>query len=186
MGQMDFSHYNDQPVQMAADLVNTFDVVSGEEKLVTAQDVSAFIDAGDADWCRPGWEPSDRDLHEVRALRSRLRSVFDSDSDVAAAEILNELLKDVGAVPRVSVHGDGPHLHFEAAGGSPARWLGAITAMGLSTALIEGGFDRFGTCDSATCDDVYVDTSRNKSRRNCSEKCTTRENVAAYRSRQKV
>jgi predicted RNA-binding Zn ribbon-like protein len=186
MGQVDFSHYNDQPVQMAVDLVNTFDVVASEEKLVAPSDVSRFVDEGEADWCRPGWEPSERDLHEVRALRSRLRSVFDSKSDAAAAEILNEILRDVVAVPRVSVHGAGPHLHFEAAGGSPARWLGAITAMGLTTALIEGGFDRFGTCDSATCDDVYVDTSRNKSRRNCSEKCTTRENVAAYRSRQKV
>lgn len=186
MGEMDFSHYNDTPVQMAVDLVNTFDVVTSEEKLAAPVDVSTFIDGREGECCRPGWKPTDRDLHEVRALRSRLRAVFDSRDEEVAADILNEILTDVGAVPRISVHGDGPHLHFEAAGGSPARWLGAITAMGLSTALIEGGFDRFGTCDSATCDDAYVDTSRNKSRRNCSEKCTTRENVAAYRSRQRV
>lgn len=90
------------------------------------------------------------------------------------------------ATPRVSLHhGAAPHLHFEPGDAGPARWLGAITAMGLSIALIEGGYDRFGVCASATCEDVYVDTSRNRSRRHCSGSCTTRENVAAYRRRQK-
>jgi predicted RNA-binding Zn ribbon-like protein len=55
--------------------------------------------------------------------------------------------------------------------------------MGLSVALIEGGFDRFGRCNASTCDDVFVDGSRNHSRLHCSDKCTTRENVAAHRAR---
>jgi predicted RNA-binding Zn ribbon-like protein len=57
--------------------------------------------------------------------------------------------------------------------------------MGLSVALIEGGWQRFGTCSSTSCDDVFVDTSKNRSRRHCSDTCTTRESVAAYRARQK-
>lgn len=183
---MDFSHYNDQPVQMAVDLVNTYDTVSSQEKLLSPENVSLFVKEAEANWCGPGWAPEESDLREVRALRTRLRSVFEAATETDAAEILNSILADVGAVPRLSVHGEGPHLHFEARGESPARWLGAITAMGLTTAMIEGGFERFGRCGSSTCDDVYVDTSRNKSRRNCSETCTTRENVAAYRSRQKV
>ncbi|NNF63358.1 MAG: CGNR zinc finger domain-containing protein, partial [Acidimicrobiia bacterium] len=32
--------------------------------------------------------------------------------------------------------------------------------------------------------DVFIGTSRNKSRRRCSDTCATRENVAAYRKRQ--
>ena len=63
--------------------------------------------------------------------------------------------------------------------------LGAVTAMALSVALIEGGYERFGKCHSSTCDDVYVDISRNRSRRHCSDTCTTRENVAAHRARQR-
>jgi predicted RNA-binding Zn ribbon-like protein len=58
--------------------------------------------------------------------------------------------------------------------------------MGLSVVLIEGGYERFGTCSSTTCEDVFVDTSRNRSRRHCSVLCTTRENVAAYRRRKKA
>lgn len=182
---MDFSHYNDEPVQMAVDLVNTFSTITGEERLLSPENVSLFVSGAEANWCGPGWAPGEKDLKEVRVLRSRLRSVFEAESAGAAADIINGILSDVGAIPRLSVHGEGPHLHFEARGESPARWLGAITAMGLAAAMIEGGFERFGRCDSSTCDDVYVDTSRNKSRRNCSETCTTRENVAAYRSRQK-
>ena len=182
---MDFSHYSDEPVRIAVDLVNSYDVVSREEKLNTPEDVARYVDEGSANWCGPGWAPTEDDVSEVRGLRTKLRAVFDADDEARAAEILNEILSDVAAVPRLSVHGAGPHLHFESDRTSPARWLGAITAMGLTTAMIEGGYDRFGSCASSTCDDVYIDTSRNRSRRNCSETCTTRENVAAYRSRLK-
>ena len=88
---------------------------------------------------------------------------FTAADEQEAAASLNAVLEDVSATPRVSVHGEGPHLHFEPEGGSPARWLGAVGAMGLTTALIEGGFKRFGRCASTTCDDVFVDTSRNRS-----------------------
>ena len=180
---MDFSHYSDDPVQMATDLINTLDVVTGDDSLASAADVDEFIAAHGGEWCRPAWAPGERDLHEVRALRARLREVFDAEDDAGAASILNTILADVVALPRVSVHGDNPHLHFEPESGSPARWLGAVSAMGLSVALIEGGFERFGSCASSTCDDVFVDGSRNRSRKHCSDTCTTREAVAAHRRR---
>jgi predicted RNA-binding Zn ribbon-like protein len=182
---MDFSHYNDEPVQMAVDLVNTLDVATGEEKLVTPADVSQFISSHDGDWSQPGWEAAERDLHEVRVLRSRLRAVFDANDESRAVDTLNSILTDADAVPRLSLHGEVPHLHFETEDDTPARWLGTITAMGLAVALIEGGYERFGTCGSSTCDDVFVDASRNRSRRHCSDTCTTRENVAAHRARQR-
>ncbi|GMQ86109.1 MAG: hypothetical protein BMS9Abin07_1682 [Acidimicrobiia bacterium] len=181
---MDFSHYSDEPVRMAVALINSIDVVSGEDELQTPQDVAAFIETWDGDWFDGDRRLSDHDLHEVRALRSRLREVFTATDERQAAASLNAVLEDVSATPRVSVHGEGPHLHFEPQRGSPARWLGAVGAMGLTTALIEGGFGRFGRCASTTCDDVFVDTSRNHSRLRCSDSCTTRESVAAYRRRQ--
>jgi predicted RNA-binding Zn ribbon-like protein len=184
---VDFSHYSDTPVQIAVDLVNTLDVVSSEDGLAGPGDVADFLTTHDeGEWCRPGWRAQESDLHEVRALRSRLREVFEAIDEAAAAAAINSILADVGAVPRLSVHaGADPHMHFEPQDGSPARWLGAVTAMGLSVALIEGVFDRFGICGSTTCDDVFVDTSRNRSRRHCSDTCTTRENVAAYRARKR-
>lgn len=185
---MDFSHYSDAPVQIAVDLANTLNVISNEDQLATPADVASFLETHDeGEWCRPGWKAAASDLHEVRALRARLRDVFEASDEAGAAAAINTILADVVAVPRLSVHaGAEPHLHFEPQEGAPARWLGAVTAMGLSVALIEGGFDRFGTCKSMTCDDVFVDTSRNRSRRHCSDTCTTRENVAAYRARQRA
>lgn len=180
---MDFSHYSDEPVQLAVDLVNSLDPIHGQERLNTPEDISALVGDRTSGWGAEELTPTDRDLKEIRSVRKQLRAVFDAADETEAANILNGILGDVGAMPRISVHGIGPHLHFEATGESVARWLGAVTAMGLTTALIEGGFERFGTCNSKTCADAYVDTSRNRSRRNCSEKCTTRENVAAYRSR---
>ncbi len=185
---MDFSHYSDTPVQIAVDLANTLNVISEEDQLATPADVTAFLETHDeGEWCRPGWTASASDLDEVRALRAQLRKVFEAPDEAEAAKVINTILVDVDAVPRLSVHaGAEPHLHFEPLDGAPARWLGAVAAMGLSVALIEGGFDRFGTCNSVTCDDVFVDTSRNRSRRHCSDTCTTRENVAAYRARQRA
>ena len=182
---MDFSHYSDQPVQMAVDLINTYDAASGEEKLTGPGDVTDFINSHDSDWSERGWQATESDLHEVRALRSRLRSIFDAGDEVQAAAKINALLTDAVVLPRLSLHGENPHLHFETDDDSPARWLGAVTTMGLTVALIEGGYQRFGSCSSSTCDDVFVDTSRNRSRRHCSDTCTTRENVAAHRARQR-
>ena len=182
---MDFSHYSDRPVEVAVDLVNTLDVVSGEDALATPADVAEFVETSLEDWDQLDFESTAKDLHETRSLRSRLRQVWEAEDATGAAEVLNTLLTDVSAIPRVSVHGSNPpHLHFEPRSTGVAPWLGAITAMGLSVALIEGGFERFGHCNSSTCDDVFVDTSKNRSRLHCSDTCTTRESVAAYRKRQ--
>ena len=46
--------------------------------------------------------------------------------------------------------------------------------------------ERIGVCSAEGCDNVYVDTSRNASRRYCSNTCASRSTVAAYRARQKT
>ena len=38
----------------------------------------------------------------------------------------------------------------------------------------------------ARCTNVYVDTSPNQSRRYCSDRCSSRANVAAYRARRRA
>ncbi|MEV4292778.1 CGNR zinc finger domain-containing protein [Nonomuraea bangladeshensis] len=45
------------------------------------------------------------------------------------------------------------------------------------------GPDRFGQCAAHRCDAVYIDLTRNGSRRYCSSACTARAKTAAYRSR---
>jgi predicted RNA-binding Zn ribbon-like protein len=75
-------------------------------------------------------------------------------------------------------------MHFEPVGSRMLDWLGAVTAMGLASVIVDHGVDRFGVCSARDCEDVFIDTSRNRSRKNCSSTCSTREAVAAYRKRQ--
>jgi predicted RNA-binding Zn ribbon-like protein len=168
---------------LAVALVNTWDAVSTVDVLDTPAALEAFVATHGEGWDPPREPATSDDLGEVREIRRRLRGVFEANDAAHAADILNEVLAEVGAVPRLSVHGRGPHLHFEPENDRLGRWLGAIAAMGLVVALIEGGFERLGICDSASCADVFVDQSKNRSRLHCSDTCTTRESVAAYRRR---
>lgn len=177
---MDFTHYTDPPVRLAIDLINTRSMVTGEDRLATPDDLRRFLRDHDGDW-----RVTDSDLERVRSLRERLREALEVPDEARAVEVLNQILREVRAVPRLTVHEHrSPHLHFEPERAEdPAGWLGASAAMGLAVVLCEHRRERFGVCEASDCADVYVDTSRNRSRRYCSDTCTTREGVAAYRRR---
>ena len=179
---MDFSHYLDAPVALATALVNTKQLDG--DTITSTDDLKAFLDDYSDMWKGVARPPVVRNLARVRGLRDSLREVIASPDDATAAERVNAILSEHGAEPRVSVHSGTPHLHFEPVGSSMLQWLGATTAMGLASVIVDHGVDRFGVCNSTTCNDVYVDTSRNRSRLHCSSTCSTREAVAAYRKRQ--
>lgn len=183
---MDFSHYTDYPVQLAMDLVNTRSPVSGDDRLGDVDGLRAFLDdVADHLW-HPPWTLTQDDVEDVRQLRQQLRTVFHAASDAEAADLLNAVLRTSRAIPTVSVHeGAEPHLHFEPDDAGVAAWLGAVTGMGMSVVLCDHDIGRLGVCGSTSCEDVYIDTSRNRSRRYCCDTCANRENVAAYRRRRK-
>ncbi|MGI9584174.1 MAG: ABATE domain-containing protein, partial [Acidimicrobiia bacterium] len=98
---MDFSSYRDAPVEMAVDLVNSYDSHTKDDKLIQPSDVEAFITTHGGDY-GVAFVPTDQHLHEVRALRSRLRDVFESTTTDEAAIRLNSILVDMPATPRIS------------------------------------------------------------------------------------
>lgn len=179
---MNFSHYSDRPVELAVDLVNTDQ--NSVDQIATTEQLREFLSAYQDMWDGVAKPPKAADLDSIHRLRSDLREVLETDDESRASEIINKILVEHDATPRVSTHSGHPHLHFEPIGQSFTSWLGAITAMGLATVIIENGVDRFGVCGANSCNDVYIDTSRNRSRRHCSTTCSTREAVAAYRARQ--
>jgi predicted RNA-binding Zn ribbon-like protein len=77
------------------------------------------------------------------------------------------------------------HLHVADRAATVAELLVAESLMGLATLVCDLGADRLGVCAASPCTNVYVDTSPNKSRRYCSDRCSSRANVAAYRARQR-
>ena len=55
------------------------------------------------------------------------------------------------------------------------------TALAVVLGTEHGG--RLGVCTAPRCDRVYVDTSRNATRRFCSASCQNRVKTAAFRAR---
>ncbi|MET8162134.1 CGNR zinc finger domain-containing protein [Sphaerisporangium sp. NPDC005289] len=128
------------------------------------------------------------DLEVLRELRRELTAVFAAaarhDEDGAVGR-LNALLVRHPVRPQISRHdGQRWHLHLTDAG-RPSDEYAAGAVMGLTTLVTDLGVDRLGACGAAPCRRVYLDTSSNRSRRYCSERCATRANVAAYRARRR-
>ena len=182
---MEFADYIGLSVQLAVDLVNTLDPVSGADRLPDAAAVRAFMEAHRDHWAVA--EVDDADVTEVHALRGALREVFAAEDEERAGELLNDLIRRSGAQPRITGHNSQrPHLHFEPPDARFSRWLGAATAMGLAIVLCEFGGQRLGICGSSTCRRAFVDASKNRRKRYCSEACAHRESVAAFRRRRRA
>lgn len=104
----------------------------------------------------------------------------DAGKEREAVDLLNALLIRYPVHPQLSGHdGQRWHLHLSEGG----ETAGAI--MGLAALVAELGVDRLGLCSAASCEQVFIDTSSNRSRRYCSERCASRANVAAYRARRR-
>ncbi|MGH2735885.1 MAG: CGNR zinc finger domain-containing protein [Actinomycetota bacterium] len=185
---MDFSHYSKTPIEFAVDLANTVPHPYDEpDDIATVEALRAFLEAHE--FFGPGREGdlSERDLKEFRALRAELNKVFAADTEEEAVEVVNGLLAQVKAVPHVSNHDDKPwHLHYVPPGASSAQNAAAATGMALAMVLCESGISRLGRCSSHRCVDFYVDISKNTSRRYCSDKCSNRAGVEAYRARRRA
>jgi predicted RNA-binding Zn ribbon-like protein len=182
---MNFDHYTDVPVTLAVDLVNTYGWVSGTDSLTSVPDLERFLSqrAGSLTDGLPS--PTAADVESVRRLRVDLHDVFMADDAGQAADILNHILAVNGARPHLSLHGGQAHMHFEPADAGLASWMAVVTAMGVATVLADYGLGRLGVCQAHDCQDAFVDTSRNRSRRHCSTTCSNREHVAAHRRRRR-
>jgi len=128
------------------------------------------------------------DAARLRDLRARLDAIAaacEAGLEAAAIRDLNALLAETGAVPQIVEHdGRGPHIHVSCATAPLADRIAAHSAMGLAALIVAGASSRLRTCASPSCQSLFVDLSRNHSRRYCdSRTCGNRLHVAAYRSR---
>jgi len=129
--------------------------------------------------------------HEAVALSnaaSQMRQVFESAEAAdlpTATRVLNELMMTTGARPQLDPLSEGGwHVHFHGANDTLATGWAAGCATGLALAIGSNLAGRLGVCDAQACDRVYVDISRNSSKRFCSLACQNRTKAAAHRTRQ--
>jgi predicted RNA-binding Zn ribbon-like protein len=132
----------------------------------------------------------ERDATTLRRFQRDLRPVFEASNDrdeKLVVELLNGLLARHPVTPYIAGHEPGKwHMHVADSTSTVAELLIAESLMGLSTLVCDLGATRLGVCDSSPCTAVFVDTSPNQSRRYCSDRCSSRANVAAYRARQRA
>lgn len=179
---MKFDSYADACVAMAVDLVNSGGP-ERDERLVDTTALQAFLREHRATSMAVR---SQQEVEAVRELRERLRPVFSMDDEQRAAAMVNELLAEFGAQPQLSAHDGEPwHLHYAPPDAPLVARVGAEVAMGLAAVVVSDGFARLRRCEATDCEDAFVDTSRNRSRKYCSPDCGNRTNVAAWRARQR-
>ncbi len=152
-------------------------------------DVDALLShLAERSWLHPS--VTAQDLPSLLSFQAELRPVFEASDrgDVrAVVGALNELLVEHPVTPMISDHDpDDLHMHVANRAASVSDLLISESLMGLANLVCDLGATRLGLCQAAKCENVFVDTSPNQSRRYCSERCSSRANVAAYRARQKA
>lgn len=171
---MDFSRY----AERSAALLNA-----------DLSDVDALAEhLADRTWL--AHQVTDADARALRDFQSTLRPVFEAsgrDDVTAVVRGLNRLMEQHPITPMISDHDpDDLHMHVANRAASVADLLISESLMGLANLVCDLGPTRLGICGAAPCTRVFVDTSPNRSRRYCSDRCSSRANVAAYRARQRA
>lgn len=183
---MDFNSHTDTVVQVAVELVNLltpgfrhgrgYEPPEDEERTAA---VNALLRSGGGRRT-VSWE----EAASLSFVAAELRAVFAADSADEAACLVNDMLARTGARPALERHDGEPwHLHFHGAGDSLVNGWAASCTTGLAVVLGSELYDRLGVCTAPRCDRVYVDISRNGTRRYCSTSCQNRVKTAAFRAR---
>lgn len=185
---MELAYYSDYAVR----LVNTEEPARNKDALTSVDAVRELFGVNG----QAARRATDADVTRFRSVRARLRSVFeaaDGGDETLAVDLLNSLLLEFPVSPQISGHDirdvDGKpdwHMHLADHPSNATAGYAATAAMGLAFHLTSYGVDRLGLCEAAPCRNAYLDTSTNRSRRYCSDRCATRANVAAYRARKRL
>jgi predicted RNA-binding Zn ribbon-like protein len=171
---VDFVRYAD----LAAGLVNA--------PIETHDDLAEYLES--RRWLLRQVE--ERDLPPLKRLRRELRPIFEASNrgeEEQVVSLVNALLAKYPVTPYIAGHDrETWHLHVAERGSGVAALIAAECVMGIATLVVDYGATRLGVCSADRCEQVFVDTSPNQSRRYCSDRCSSRANVAAYRARRKA
>lgn len=178
---MVFIHDTKMSLHAAVYLVNTLPGYDGSDRMRTAADLDAYLAEN------PYTGEISRDeasLAAIRSIRSRIRELWDVDRD-GAVPLVNAMLQDGRALPRLVIHDDFDwHIHATSDDAPLSTRILVEVAMAFVDVIRSDEYERVRVCDADDCESVYIDFSRNGSKRYCdSGNCGNRMNVNAYRER---
>ncbi|GAB7053006.1 CGNR zinc finger domain-containing protein [Catenuloplanes indicus] len=153
---------------------------SGTDELATIAQLRALIGrytySGRIDY-------DEAELRAVRRTRELLREVWTLDRD-AAVEVVNRMLREGKALPYLARHDDLDwHLHATDPDAPLAVRMRVEAALALIDVIRMDETGRLRVCGATDCTGVFVDLSKNGSKRFCSVRCGNRMNMIAHRSR---
>jgi predicted RNA-binding Zn ribbon-like protein len=178
-----FAPDSEETLEFAVALANTGAGASrsGDDELATPAALDAFLD---------GWGYTGRrdltpdELSEVKATRALLPRLWALPTD-DAVEIINRMLADGRARPYLYRHDGSPwHLHASELAAPLAERIGVEIALALVDVIRSAETERLRVCEADDCEGLFVDFSRNGSKRFCSIRCGNRMNMVAFRLRQ--
>ena len=190
---MQFAHDTKLALLATAAFVNTTPDLSdsGTDEMAAPDHVLAFVEEHDYSGSVRG---DQAEIGELQAVRQRLRQLWELCSpggempiDVdGVVEVVNAFLREYDALPQLVRH-DGWDWHVHAV--STERPLADRICVEAALAVIDliraEELRRMRRCAADDCDAVFIDLSRNRSKRYCDVgNCGNRAHVAAYRSRQ--
>jgi predicted RNA-binding Zn ribbon-like protein len=178
-----FIHDTEMSLRAAAALVNTLPETDtdGIDRLVSQVDFDAYLD----EYAYTGTFHRDEDeLNAVRSNRDRLRQLWDVDRE-GAVPLVNAMLRDGQALPQLVIHDTFDwHIHATESDAPLSTRMLVEAAMAFVDVIRSDQWDRVRICEADDCESVYVDFSKNGSKRYCDTgNCGNRMNVIAYRRR---
>lgn len=130
------------------------------------------------------FDRDDEELHAVRASRTQMHRMLTAAREEAHV-LINAVLQTHNALPRLRKNRSGDwHTRALDLGMPLPHQLLVELAMAMCALVIADETSRIGICHGRNCNRLHIDLSRNKSRRFCSQACSNRTSVAAYRQRQ--
>lgn len=179
---MHFAPDTEETLDFAVALANTRAEASrsGEDELETPLQLDELLDH----WSFTGRRDHDAaEVGEVRGIRDELPRLWKLPTD-DAVPILNKMLSDGNARPWLFRH-DGLdwHIHASELEAPLAERIAVDIALALVDVIRAGAQSRLRVCEAEDCDGLFVDFSRNGSKRFCSVRCGNRVNMIAFRER---
>jgi predicted RNA-binding Zn ribbon-like protein len=165
-------------VALAVDLANTWETLDPpNERLAGLASLQRLLRHHGHDAAADA--AAEEDVRSLRRVRDRIRAAFQAVDETRAVTELNALLEPARA-PRLV----GPPWRFAWDESTP-DFVAPAAATALLDAIRAHGFRRFGTCANSPCTGVFVDRSRNASRRYCCHWCADRTHQRASRHRRR-